>query len=124
VNASGIQLLAELHNCDASVLDDVSKLRELVCSAIETNGFNLVNVTCHHFDPAGVTVVAIISESHVCLHTFPESAHISLDVFHCGSDKQSLLRLLGELERRLMAEGVRFLLVERGKDSLSLLKED
>lgn len=124
MKTAGIQILAELHNCDPTLLNDVNVLQDLICSSIAANGFNLVRVTGHQFKPAGVTIVAIISESHVCLHTFPESRHVSLDVFHCGSDEKPLVRFLGELKRCLKAEEVESMLVERGKERLSLLEKD
>jgi S-adenosylmethionine decarboxylase proenzyme len=124
VKTAGIQILAELHNCDPVLLNDVNLLQELICSSITANGFNLVRVTGHQFQPAGVTIVAIISESHVCVHTFPESRHVSLDMFHCGSDEKSLIRFLDELQRCLKAEKVASMLVERGKERLSLLQRD
>ncbi len=43
-----------------------------------------VNETFHQFTPAGVTGVVLLSESHVCVHTWPETGKLAIDIFACG----------------------------------------
>jgi S-adenosylmethionine decarboxylase len=38
----------------------------------------------HRFDPQGVTGLALLAESHISIHTWPESGYAAVDVFTCG----------------------------------------
>ena len=44
----------------------------------------ILNVSSHKFEPQGFTLVALLSESHMSFHTFPERGIISFDFFTCG----------------------------------------
>ena len=47
---------------------------------------NLLDLNVHKFDPQGVTGFAMISESHISIHTWPENKMAVCDVFTCGDD--------------------------------------
>ncbi len=80
----GRHLLAELTGCDAIVLDDLEKLQAIFKTAAEKAGATVVNATSHRFAPHGVSVVVVISESHVSVHTWPEYRYAAVDFFTCG----------------------------------------
>lgn len=80
----GRHLLAELTGCDAVVLDDLEKLQAIFKTAAERAGATVVNATSHRFSPHGVSVVVVISESHVSVHTWPEYHFASVDFYTCG----------------------------------------
>ena len=44
----------------------------------------ILNIDSHKFEPQGFTLVALLSESHMSFHTFPERGVISFDFFTCG----------------------------------------
>lgn len=117
---NGIQLLGELSGCDADMLDDVEQLAELVERGVSECGLHQVSICSKKFEPIGVTVISLVSESHVSIHTYPESNHASIDIFHCSTEPTALLKLLEFFKAALHAEGCRHLLVARG-DSLQLI---
>ncbi|MEK7518520.1 MAG: adenosylmethionine decarboxylase [Patescibacteria group bacterium] len=80
----GKHLLAELTGCNVAVLDDLEKLQNIFKTAAEKAGATVVNATAHRFSPHGVSVVVVISESHVSVHTWPEYAFASVDFYTCG----------------------------------------
>ncbi|MCG9891600.1 MAG: adenosylmethionine decarboxylase [Thermosynechococcaceae cyanobacterium MS004] len=45
----------------------------------------LLNEVLHQFEPHGITALALLSESHISIHTWPEVGYAALDVFTCGS---------------------------------------
>ncbi len=110
----GTQLIAELHGCPPGLLDDSQILEDLLIRGLETCGFHQVNTRSHHFDPIGVTVISIINESHIAIHTYPEAHHASVDIFHCSTDARPLFQLLDFLRRELHARSVKYLEVARG----------
>jgi S-adenosylmethionine decarboxylase proenzyme len=48
--------------------------------------FRVVAEAKHQFDPQGLTRVFILSESHFCLHTYPEHRYLSIDVYACDAN--------------------------------------
>jgi S-adenosylmethionine decarboxylase proenzyme len=81
----------------------------------------LLNIISHKFDPIGVTVISIINESHIAIHTYPEASHASIDIFHCSPESESAFRLLEFLSKKLHSKDVKFMEVSRG-DKLALRK--
>jgi len=110
----GSQLIAEFIDCSTDVLNDFGKLKEILTEGIEACGMTLVSVDGHEFDPVGVTVVAVIGESHVVIHTYPEARHASIDIFTCVDGPSSRRDLLDFLQIRLSPVTVRVVDIERG----------
>lgn len=77
-------VIADLEQVDAAVLDDLARLRATIASACVAGGATVLEVVWHQFDPQGVTVVALLAESHAAIHTWPEAGVAFLDVFTCG----------------------------------------
>jgi S-adenosylmethionine decarboxylase proenzyme len=82
---TGSHLLLDLSGCDRRRLDDVDFITDLTERAARAAGATVLGVHWHEFSPQGVTVVAILAESHASLHTFPESGLAYWDCFTCGS---------------------------------------
>jgi len=80
----GRQLVLELFGCDRGRLDDVDFLREQCVAAAEAMRATIVSAHAHRFHPVGVSVVVVLSESHLALHTWPEHGCASADIFVCS----------------------------------------
>lgn len=65
--------------------DDLKFLESIGESIIKSLGLTVVNKTFHKFDPKGITLVYILSQSHFILHTWPEHKFIHLDLFSCSN---------------------------------------
>lgn len=76
--------VAELFNADAEKLDDEAFVREALINAAEAAGATLLNVSTHAFSPQGVTGFALLAESHISIHSWPEYNFASVDAFTCG----------------------------------------
>ncbi len=49
------------------------------------SGATLLHIHLHHFTPnGGVSGVAVLSESHISIHSWPEYGYAALDIFMCG----------------------------------------
>lgn len=82
--ASGVHLLIDLHG--ASRLDDPSHIRQALVDAAAACGATLLDIKLHSFgEQSGITGVALLAESHISIHTWPEQHYAALDVFMCGS---------------------------------------
>lgn len=91
---SGIHYLGEFFDCSCNVLDDADALAGILEQAIRLMGFTHVETVCHSFKPVGVTVVCIIGESHVAVHSYPEARHLTIDIFTCSGDPFELFMYL------------------------------
>jgi S-adenosylmethionine decarboxylase proenzyme len=83
-NLLGKHLLVELYGCDRSRLDDAELLKALSVAASRAMGATVVDAHAHRYQPVGVSVVVILSESHLALHTWPERGMASIDIFVCS----------------------------------------
>ncbi|TDR89957.1 adenosylmethionine decarboxylase [Enterovirga rhinocerotis] len=80
---AGTHLIVDLWQ--ASQLDDIGAVEEALRDAAEAAGATLLNMDLHRFTPnGGITGVAVLAESHISIHTWPERAYAAVDVFMCG----------------------------------------
>lgn len=79
---AGKHLLLEFW--DARNLDDVQAVERALVKAVEACGATLLKVMAHKFSPRGVAGVAVLCESHISIHTWPEYGYAALDVFTGG----------------------------------------
>jgi S-adenosylmethionine decarboxylase len=83
-DAVGKHCILELYGCDRSRLDDEAFLRDTITTAARRAGATLLHLITHRFEPQGVTGLALLAESHISIHTWPESGYAAVDVFTCG----------------------------------------
>jgi len=70
---------------DAKNLDDLQHIEETLRTAVDVCGATLLHIHLHHFTPnGGVSGVAVLAESHISIHTWPERDYAALDIFMCG----------------------------------------
>ena len=82
--APGLHLLIDLWEC--SHLQDMLLIERTMRNAAETCGATVLDIKLHSFGKnAGITGVAILAESHISIHTWPETGYVAIDVFMCGS---------------------------------------
>ena len=93
---AGTHLLIEFR--EASNLDDVEHVKKSLAAAVEACGATLLDIMVHRFSPyGGVSGVAVIKESHISIHTWPEFSYAAIDVFTCGTaDPHKALPVLRE----------------------------
>lgn len=69
----------------ASHLNDLELMEDALRRAVEAAGATLLHIHLHHFTPnAGVSGVAVLAESHISVHTWPECDYAAFDIFMCG----------------------------------------
>ena len=66
-------LLLELYGCDREKLNDESFLRCILSRAAKLANATVLNLISNKFEPQGVTAIALLAESHISIHTWPES---------------------------------------------------
>ena len=79
-------LLLELYRCDCEKLNDESFLRCILNKAAKLAKAKVLNLISNKFEPQGVTAIALLAESHISIHTWPESNYSAVDIFTCGQN--------------------------------------
>ena len=107
----GRHVILELWGCSNLNSADVVEraLREIV-DATQTT---LLDLRVYPFTPIGVTGVAIVSESHIMIHTWPEHGYAAVDVFTCG-EQTSPDAAIPVVKRHFSPEHVQFMEINRG----------
>lgn len=82
--AYGRHVLVDIADTRAEVLNDADALARALTEAALAEGTTVLGTIRHAFEPAGVTVLLLLAESHVSLHTYPEQGRAFFDAFTCG----------------------------------------
>jgi S-adenosylmethionine decarboxylase proenzyme len=83
--ASGQHLLLDMVGGSFDKLNDEQYLRQATLNIVKETKMALVGIESHKLEPQGVSVVALIAESHLSIHTWPEHGSALIDVFTIGS---------------------------------------
>ena len=80
----GRHVIIELWGC-SEVINDAGYVEQAMKNAVQAANATLLDLFVHEFSPQGVTGVAVLAESHLSIHTWPEYGYVAADVFTCGS---------------------------------------
>ena len=94
-------LLLELYRCNYEKLNDESFLRCAINRAAKFAKATVLNLISNKFEPQGVTAIALLAESHISIHTWPESSYSAVDIFTCGQS------MLPELASQYLIEALK-----------------
>ncbi len=84
VKYAGDHLIIDVWN--ATHLDDLTLMESTLRHAVDVSGATLLHIHLHHFTPTGgISGVAVLAESHISVHTWPEKNYAAFDVFMCGN---------------------------------------
>lgn len=93
---AGSHVLADLWGAER--LDDEDFIELAMRAAIDACGATLLHIHLHRFgENGGISGVAVLAESHISVHTWPERGFAAFDVFMCGScDPEKAVPVLKE----------------------------
>jgi S-adenosylmethionine decarboxylase len=85
--------LAIVENVDAVACDDPAALEAALLEGVRAGAFTLLKMSSAKFEPQGATAAAIVGESHLALHAWPEERRLFVDIASC-STRESVGRAL------------------------------
>ncbi len=89
VSCAGAHLIVDIWGVDQ--LDDLELMERAMREAVEAAKATLLHIHLHHFTPnGGISGVAVLAESHISVHTWPERQFAAFDIFMCGDAKPEL----------------------------------
>ena len=80
----GYHYVVEAAGCDRELLAAPDRIREIFTRACSVGEMQLKSTYFFRFSPKGVSGVAILAESHISVHTWPDHGYAALDVYVCG----------------------------------------
>lgn len=84
VKVSGKHMICDIKQIkNLDLLHDINRIKELLDMICEKYGFAILNKVEHAFEPQGLTILYLLSESHISIHTFPEKDYLALDIYTC-----------------------------------------
>lgn len=103
--SNGRHLILDLYGCDQGILDDYEELQRLLETSLVMANATILRIFGEKFQPQGVTLLALLAESHASVHTWPELSYCAVDLYTCG-DKTKTHRAAEFLKKKLKAETV------------------
>ncbi|MEK7288151.1 MAG: adenosylmethionine decarboxylase [Elusimicrobiota bacterium] len=110
----GKHLMMELYDCDPGVIRDAAAVERVLVASAKLCKATVVQSVFHLFNPFGVSGVVIIAESHLAIHTWPEYAYVSIDIFTCG-DALDPIVAAGYIVSQFKAGRYQIYKIRRGK---------
>lgn len=80
----GRHVAVDTWGVDFNVLNNAELLQHYMVEAAEACGATVLSVQSKQFEPQGATVLVLLSESHLSIHTYPERGFAALDCYTCG----------------------------------------
>jgi len=84
LEARGTHIICELSGCSPEKLTDVEGVQATMIAAAREANAEILKVAFHRFQPQGVSGVVVIAESHLSIHTWPETGYAAVDFYTCG----------------------------------------
>jgi len=79
------ELLVDLYGCKGN-LDNAEFLIDVLKTAAQKMRSKIIKTVSHKFSPTGITVILILAETHMAIHTWPEHKYAALDIFICNEE--------------------------------------
>ena len=74
--------LSNIRNMDR--LENINSIEFMLDSLCSKHDFHILGKMTHQFEPPGISIVYMLSESHISVHTFPEKGTAAFDIYTCG----------------------------------------
>jgi S-adenosylmethionine decarboxylase len=112
VPPGGKHLILELWTDLVEPLRCAGKIKTICVTAAKAAGATIITSHFHHFgEEHGVSGVVVLAESHISIHTWPETGYAAIDVFMCGDCDP--IKTLEIFEDELYSRDVRYQLIMR-----------
>jgi len=84
-----IHIIADFAGCPSELLENSVKGEEVLTRTVKESELSCILIRSHQFSPSGYTAAALLEESHITLHTWPEHRSVQIDIFTCGSHERA-----------------------------------
>ena len=118
----GRHLIVEMMGSPYHRLNNITFIGNVFREACTIGSLTLLKMQLHQFEPFGVSGVAVLAESHISIHTWPEKSYAALDIFVCGKNANPELALK-YIEEQMEATSLNVKTFDRGIPKLPMKEE-
>jgi S-adenosylmethionine decarboxylase len=108
---TGTHVIVDLYG--AQDIGDEATIRQAITEILRTTEATLLHQFFHRFEPHGITGMVCLAESHISVHTWPESGFAAFDIYMCGRARPE--RAIPILQAYFQPEHIQFRSIQRGK---------
>jgi len=110
--SAGTHIIADFWECEN--LDNLKFIEQQIINAATKAGATILHIHLHSFaETNGITGVAILAESHISIHTWPEINYAAFDIFMCGKSLPEIA--LQELKSGFKPQRIEHKIILRGE---------
>jgi len=115
----GQHLILDIKNCKNPILNDLEKCKQVFDDVCMKYKLNILNKSHHLFQPQGISLLYLLSESHISMHSWPELKMVSLDCYTCSESINNQIHenMCDDLLNAFGGEKHRFVIIDRGFDT-------
>lgn len=81
--------VAELEGIEFELLNNPQQLLETTHKVAKQLNLTVVNSFVHRFEPHGLSLVLVLSQSHIAIHTWPEHGYLHMDMVTCSEGSET-----------------------------------
>jgi S-adenosylmethionine decarboxylase len=81
----GKHFILDMYECNTSKINDPIFIDSVLTEAAAIARSTLLDLKLHIFEPQGITGFALLAESHISFHSWPESGYVAVDIYTCGA---------------------------------------
>ncbi len=117
----GKHVYGNLDMVDPKLISNLNALIKIVVESAKIGNLHIIEMITKKFNPyngfdGGVSIIALIEESHIALHTWPESMYATLDIYSCGKESNpdaAFNYIIGKLKPKKVTSNF----IDRGKSN-------
>jgi S-adenosylmethionine decarboxylase proenzyme len=87
----GTHIALEVYTKNNKLINDEERLKRIMRTACRRGKVHIINEVSNKFTPHGVSIVFVLSESHLSIHTWPEYGYVAVDIFTCGGNPEKIM---------------------------------
>lgn len=121
----GCHLILDFHNTSVD-MNDFEDLNKNFTRIILNSGATIEDTMYKRFEPFGVSILYLLSESHFSIHTWPEYGACAIDFYHCGETARERMIKAEELLCEYLGweNCTGSMIVDRGNYNYALIAQD
>ena len=116
MSSSGKHLICDIKNIkNHKLLNSLDELKNMFDYICKTYDYNILNKAEHVFSPQGITMIYMLSESHISIHTFPEKNYAAMDIYTCREypNNDVYIEIQEYLKKMFESTDESFIIIER-----------
>jgi len=109
----GVHIIADLYGVDAGLISSADSISPIMENAIKEGNLTKISSQYYQFRPMGASGIALLADSHLSFHTWPEYGLVTLDIYTCG-DRSNADKAFNYLLNVLKPTSIEYKKLERG----------